>query len=91
MIVAGYADLMIDGEARVFPAQKRCSEILADKALGQEELDKGAAEGFGELLGVVEGQEKEASVGGEASFQHQGVPVGVWSQEIAEGLESYDC
>jgi hypothetical protein len=87
VIVAGYANLVVDGEARIFPAQKRCREILADEALGQEELDKGSAEGFGELLGVVNGKEEESSVGGEASFQHQGVPVGVCPQEIAEWLK----
>jgi hypothetical protein len=41
-------------------------------------------------LGVVDGQEKESAVGGEPFFQHQRVPVGVRSQEIAEGLKCND-
>jgi hypothetical protein len=76
----------------VSPAQEGCGKILAYKALGEEKLDEGAAEGFGELLGVMERQEEESPVGGEPSFQHQRVPVGVRTQEIAEGLKcDYAC
>jgi hypothetical protein len=68
-----------------------CSELHGDQSLGQQELQHGAAEGFAELQGVVDGKEEEATIGGEPTFQDDGVPVGVRSQEIAEGLESHDC
>jgi hypothetical protein len=41
--------------------------------------DHGAAEGFGELLGVVNGQEEELPVARETPFQDQGMPMGVGS------------
>ena len=45
VILSRDADPLIDGEARVFPAQEGCGKILIDEAFGQEELDEGAAEG----------------------------------------------
>jgi hypothetical protein len=62
----------------------------ADEAFGREQLEEGATEGLGEFLRVVQGQEEEAAVVGEASFQHKGMPVGVGPQEIAEGLKCHD-
>ena len=90
VILSADANLPVDEEPRVSPARQRCREILADKALGKEELQEGVAEGFAELLGVLDGQEEEAAVGGEAPLQHQSVPVGVGPQEIPEGLEGDD-
>ena len=48
------------------------------------------AEGFGKFPGVVDGKEEEPSVGGETPFQDEGVPVGVGSEKITEGLKSHD-
>jgi len=90
VILSTDVDPLIHGKARMFPAQEGRGKILADEAPGQEKLQEGTAEGFGEFLGVVDRQEEEASVGGEASFQHQSVPMGVGPQEIPEGLKSHD-
>ena len=82
MIVAVYANPVVDGEPRVFPAQEGGGELLCDQRLGEQELDDGTAEGFGELRGVVDGKEEEATIGGEPSFQNDGVPVGVRAKAI---------
>jgi hypothetical protein len=75
----------------VFPTQEGRSELLSDESLGKEELDESTTEDLGELLGVVNGQEEEPSVGGETPFQDQGMPVGVRSEKITEGLKSNDA
>jgi len=89
-IVATYTYGVVVGEAGAFPAEEGRGELFGDETPGEEELHHGAAEGFGELPGVVYGQEEESPVGGEASFQDECVPVGVRSQEVIEGLEGHD-
>jgi hypothetical protein len=84
--------------ASVVDARRLHREVpvhLRDPAQGASRVlqdgPNGNAEDFGELLGVVDGQEKESAVGGEPSLQHQRVPVGVRSQEITKGLKCNRC
>ena len=84
-------DGSVETEARVSPPEKVIRHILADELFLEKELDNASAEALGHLLEVAEWDVDKIAVLIKAALQHDGVPMRIPPQEVAEALKAKQC
>jgi len=80
------AHRVVHRKSGVPPAQEGLSELLRDEAQLKEHADGALTQELGQACGVVDGKVVELALGVEASFQYQGMEVGVEPKRVAKGL-----
>lgn len=78
----------IHTESRVSPPEKGIRHVLVDELAVEKELDYTPAEALGHLLEVAEWDMDEIAVLIKAALHHDGLPIRIPPQEVAEGLKA---
>jgi len=86
VVIGGYQDGIVHGEAGVLPGEELAGEVLVDEPLLHEVPHHPPAEAFGQACCILDWKMMKDAGSVNASLQRQGMPVWIEAEHIPEGL-----